>query len=347
LPDCLAALQAQEYPHFAITLIDNASTDDSVHVVREHFPHVTIRVNQRNLGFAAGNNVALRQETADIAVLVNPDVVVTPNWLRQLIGPFRADETIGVAGCKLLYPGGTVLNHAGGRITHPQAMPRHIGGKELDAGQHDHLRDVDYVIGAALAIRRKIVAKTGLFDEGYFLYFEDVDFCFTVREAGFRVVVIPQAVATHVESAVAIKGSFSYLQQFHSGRWRFILKHFTPDEIISETIPVETRWLETIDPAERQAAALAYEMALGTLPSIWQMREAAGNPVPPAARLEIEVGVKELQSFARQPAVSADVAGEVMQPPRLKGRPLTSQFPFIDPLLGRLRGVWKRVASQR
>lgn len=347
LPDCLAALQTQEYPHFDVTLVDNASRDDSVAFVREHFPTVKIQVNERNLGFAAGNNVALRQLTADFAVLLNPDVVVAPDWLRQLLIPMIDDPTIGVAGCKLLFPGGTMLNHAGGRITHPQAMPRHIGGKETDAGQHDALRDADYVIGAALAIRRETVPQTGLFDEGYFLYFEDADFCFAVRQAGYRVVVVPQAVATHVESAVAIKGSFSYLRRFHTGRWRFLLKHFPPAEITADTLPAEHNWLTAIDHAERLAAALAYETILATLPSIWQAREATGNGVPPAARQDIQAGLRELQTLAWQSPALPVSATELLQQAQVAERPFTSQIPFIGPLLTRWRAAWDNLTGRR
>jgi len=346
LDDCLTALQTQDYPHYDITLVDNASSDDSAAFVREHFPQVTVRVNPRNLGFAAGNNVALRERTADFAVLVNPDVVVAPGWLRQLLAPFLADSTIGVAGCKLLYPGGTMIQHAGGGISHPQAMPWHIGGRETDEGQHNTLRDVDYVIGAVLAIRRETLAQAGLFDEGYFLYYEDVDFCFAARQAGFRVVVVPQAVATHIESAVAVKGSFAYLRRFHTGRWRFLLKHFATEEILAETLPAEQSWLAAIDYPERLAAALAYESISAMLPSIWQARAASGHGVPAAIRQEIQAGIKQLQNRAWQLPPLPLPAADLTRYAQIEERPFTSRVPLLGPLLARFRATWNNVASR-
>ena len=141
-------------------------------------------------------------------------------------------------------------------------------------------RDVDYVIGAALAVKRTVLEQIGLFDEGYFLYYEDVDLCMRARRAGYRVAYVPGAWLTHLESAITIKGSDAYLQWFSSGRWRFILKHYDPDEILSDSLPAEQAWLARCSPAERQAAAVAYRATLAGLPEIWLSRARdGGDPV--------------------------------------------------------------------
>lgn len=336
LADCLNALQAQDYPHFAIILVDNASTDDSVSFVRKQFPDVVVRVNERNTGFSAGNNIALREINSDLAVLLNPDVVVTADWLRQLVEPFRADPTIGVAGCKLLYPDGMTLNHVGGYIRPPQAMPGHIGSKETDQGQHDTLRDVEYVIGAAMAVRREILSHTGLFDEGYFLYYEDVDFCFTARQAGFRVVIVPQAVATHVESAVSVKGSFSYLRHFHFGRWRFLLKHFPPEMIVAETLPAEQAWITTISDWERLAAAQAYEAVSLSMPQLWRGQTTVGADDSPAVRQKIQGEFQTLQNLAWELPMQSLSAATLEQQSQIEQLRFTSSLPLVGPLLTRL-----------
>ena len=147
LPSCLHALADQDYPTFQTVLVDNASTDDSVAFVQTHFPQTTIIQNKTNLGFAAGNNVALRQLQTDMAVLLNPDVVLAPDALRQMALVMQQDPQIGIVGCKLHYPGGRLIQHAGGYLTPPQAMPGHFGILEEDKGQYDAQRDVEYVIG--------------------------------------------------------------------------------------------------------------------------------------------------------------------------------------------------------
>ena len=151
LEACLTALLAQEYPIERVVLVDNGSTDDSVPFVRERFPTVTVLVNGGNVGFAAGNNVALRELTSDCALLLTPDVVLSPGCVAALSATLAADPTIAIAGCKLWYPDGQTLQHAGGYITRPQAMPGHYGVGERDAGQCDARRNVEYVIGAAAA----------------------------------------------------------------------------------------------------------------------------------------------------------------------------------------------------
>jgi len=162
LEACLVSLEAQTFAPDRIILVDNGSSDGSVAFVRERFPQVIVRENGGNLGFAAGNNAALRDVTADVVVLLNPDVVLSPDALSALAEVMTADATIGIIGCKLWYPGGDLIQHAGGYITHPQALPRHYGIGERDEGQYEVARDVEYVIGAAAALRSSMIDRIGL-----------------------------------------------------------------------------------------------------------------------------------------------------------------------------------------
>lgn len=235
--DCLTSLLALDYPAFSVSVVDNASTDNSPDFVRERFPQVELIRSPHNLGYGGGANLALRACRADVAVVLNTDIIVPSDWLAQLIAPMVEDPNIGIAGCKLYYPEGRSIQHAGGYITAPQAWPGHYGLNAEDQGQHDTIRDVDYVIGAALAVRRSVLEQIGLFDEGYFLYYEDVDLCLRARRAGYRVVYIPAAWLTHLESATTVKGSTAYLEHFTRGRWRFILKNYDPTVILNESAP--------------------------------------------------------------------------------------------------------------
>ena len=345
LEACLTALLAQEYPIERVVLVDNGSADDSVSFVRERFPTVAVLANGGNVGFAAGNNVALRELTTDCALLLNPDVVLSPGCVAALAATLAADPTIAIAGCKLWYPDGQTLQHAGGYITRPQAMPGHYGVGEPDVGQCDAQRDVEYVIGAAAAVRRSALERIGLFDEGYFLYYEDGDLCARARAAGYRVVYEPRATAVHVESAVAVRGSFSYFQRFHFGRWRYLLKQFSAAELLNETLPAEMAWLGRIDANERRAVALAYVATRHALPGIRHARGAA-DPLPEETWAALATGLDALRERAREDAFDGAALARLAAAATVVERPFASTVPLLGPLIARFRTAWNNVASR-
>lgn len=344
LEACLSAIYGQSYANFEIILVDNGSTDGSVAFVRERFPELIIHETGRNLGYGAGNNVVLRSLTSDIALLLNPDVILSPDCLAQLVETMTINPEIGVAGCKLWYPGGEVLQHAGGMITEPQAFPGHFGIREVDSGQYDTLRDVDYVIGAAFAVRREALNKAGLFDEGIFLYFEDVDLCFRIRQAGYRVVYVPSATGIHSESATTQPGSFAYLHRFHKGRWYFLLKHFQFEPLIQETFPAEQSWIEAVGFMERRAAAIAYRATLYQLPVLAaaRAREGAG-PLPAADWKLIE---QSLLALTARALPAGELSAQLDQLNQLSPTPFVSTAPVFGPLIARIRSFWNGIAGR-
>ena len=367
LEGCLSSLLALDYADFSVVVVDNASTDGSPDFVQERFPEVELIRSPQNLGYGGGANLALRTCLAEVAVVLNTDISVPPDWLARLVEPLMGDPAIGIAGSKLYYPGGRTLQHAGGYITAPQAWPGHYGLHAEDQGQHDALRDVDYVIGAALAVKRTTLEQIGLFDEGYFLYYEDVDLCLRARRAGKRVVYVPGAWLTHLESVTTIKGSAAYLQQFFRGRWRFILKHYDPAEILSDSIPAERVWLTQCSPAERQAAAVAYQATIEGLPEIWlaRLRDGSGHVKPLSAEeptliagqlralLEVSQQAPEPRPLPETPHAmnteSADLASPLNQlrlRQRLQEQPFVSHVPVVGPLIARLRAAWNSVSTK-
>lgn len=345
LEACLAALEAQTLQPERVVLIDNGSTDDSLAFVRDRFPQVELRENGGNLGFAAGNNTALAGLESNAAVLLNPDVVLSPDCLAALAAALAGDPRIGIAGAKLWYPDRKTIQHAGGTVRHPQAMPGHYGFGERDSGQHDAARDVDYVIGGAAAVRREVLETVGLLDEGFFLYFEDADYCARARDAGYRVVYEPRATAVHVESAVAVKGSFSYFQRFHTGRWRYLLKHFPAAEILNETLPAEAAWLEQIADDERRAASLAYLATSHALPGIWLARGAKA-PLSADERAAVAAGLMALRDQALRHTVGDGGLAALAAAAVVVERPFTSNVPLLGPLIARFRAAWNNVASR-
>lgn len=347
LEACLNALLNQTINPEQIILVDNGSTDDSVALVLRQFPTVEILENEINLGYAGGNNSALRRSHSDVAILVNPDIVVNENWLEQILLPFEQDAAIGLAGCKLLFPGGQQLQHAGGVITHPRAMPGHRGMYTRDEGQVDSLADVDFVTGAAIAVRRETLETSGLLDEGFFMYFEDADWCTRALRNGYRVVYVPQATAVHDESAIAVRGSPSYLRYFHTGRWRYLLKHFDADEIVEKSLPAEAAWLAGIEGDERRALGWAYRDTVANFPAIMAARLAHGAAkIPESDQTTITTGLLAMRQAAMLWPDDPAIWTELTRTAQVKAEPFSSTAPVLGPLFARLRDLWAGVSAK-
>ena len=243
LQTCLPLLFNQTYINYEVVVVDNDSTDDSVTFVNEQFPQVRLIKNEENLGFSRGINAGLRQIHADVVVLLNNDVLVQPDWLTELLRPLHDDANIGVIGSKLLYPDGTI-QHLGAELTYPLAHSRHFHYKEPGSDQLTGLHDVPYVTGAAMAIHRGVLEAVGLLDEGFHpFYYEEVDYCYRAKAAGFRVVVATQAVAVHDESTSMNKVQDLKLQTLQRNRYRFVLKHYSFEQFLNDFVPAEAAQL--------------------------------------------------------------------------------------------------------
>jgi hypothetical protein len=254
---------------------------------------------------------------------------------------------MGIIGCKLWYPGGEILQHAGGYLTRPQAMPGHFGLRERDLGQYDTPQEVDYVIGAAMAIRRETLVATGLLDEEIFLYFEDVDFCVRARRAGYHVVYLPQAKGIHVESATITRSSIGYLHRFHSGRWHFLLKHYPVGDLLEITLPAEASWLASLAPVERQAAAMAYRASLYNLPAILHMRFGQGaGSLAEDDQWRIEEALIKLYQRALKEDEMGEFLNQVLAQTVNHPPVFSSHVPLIGPLISRFRTFWNDMAGR-
>ena len=154
----------------------------------------------------------------------------------------------------------------------PLAIGDQYGRGEIDRGQYDRQREVDYVMGAALGIKRSVLGHIGLLDEGHFLYYEDTDLCFRARRAGYRVLCIPDAVLIHVEGGTSSQGDYAQFSASHTSRWRFVLKHYSVSQIVSE-LPGEHEYLASgLCDDERRGLSTAYETTLRTWPEILAAR---------------------------------------------------------------------------
>jgi GT2 family glycosyltransferase len=214
LQKCLPSVVASRYPNFEVVLADNGSSDGSAEWVEKTFPDVRVLRHGANLGFCAGNNRALEQTEGDYAVLLNNDVEVDPDWIAHLVDAADSDPRIAAAQPKLLqFDNRTRFEYAGAagghldRFGYPFARGRVFFDLEEDTGQYDQAADIFWATGAALLLRRSALDEVGLLDEAFEFHMEEIDLCWRLRSAGYRIVVAPLARAFHVGGGSLSPGS--------------------------------------------------------------------------------------------------------------------------------------------
>ncbi len=223
---------------FEVVFVDNASTDGSVEFVRSRFPGARVMAMDRNLGFAGGNNGAIRESEGRYVLLLNPDTETHPGAFRALLDFMDAHPQCGIAGPKLLNPDGSLQYSCRHFPTLEAGLFRNTPLGKLFPGNratkdylmkdvpHDRAMPVDWVSGAAMLIRREVLDQVGLLDEGYFMYVEDVDLCYRARHAGWEVWYEPAGVITHAIGKSSDKRPLPMIAAFHRSMFRFFRKHY-------------------------------------------------------------------------------------------------------------------------
>lgn len=338
-----------DYPDYQVVVIDNGSTDDSVAYVRDHFPQFTVIAHEHNLGFTPGYNTVLEQMASDVLVLLNNDVSVRPDWLKALIRPMVDDPAVGITGGKLLYPDGKTLQHAGANLSYPLAFSQHDFYREVDAGQADEQRDVPYVTGAAMAINRAVVAAIGLLDDVFApIYYEEVDYCYRARAAGFRVVYVPDAIATHHESFTMKQMSGWHIFALQKNRLRFVLRHYSPAQFVDEYVPAELARLQ-----KPMSSPELYQLRRALLTIKLMLPEILLENGHFDKRELYETALEKLRQavLAKRPRLSqAPPAGEVesqLAANQVIVEPVfRSEVPVIGPLIAAFRRGWNEIATK-
>lgn len=254
---CLLSLLQLDYPRCEIIVVDNGSSDGSVELIRSRFPGVELVELGENKGFAGGASVGLFMASGDILATVNPDVQLDPGWMSAMVETLEDYPDAGIVGSKILYPDRRTLQHAGGTVHYPLATTDHIGRGEPDEGQYDQPKGVSFVTGAALAMRRDVGRALSFFDESlYPVFFEDVDLCWRAQREGWRTLYQPKAVAYHNESVTYDRRSSLYYTYYHANRLRFVVKHYTPEQVIFDFLPQEAARVTGDMPSEDRKASL-------------------------------------------------------------------------------------------
>lgn len=219
------------YRDIEVIVVDNGSTEDRTGDWRVRFPGVAFIRSGQNLGFAGGNNLGLNVARGDYYFLINNDTEFTPGALGKLVAVLEKRPEVGIVSPRLhyfeernliQYAGYTPLNYATGRN-------RCVGQFERDEGQYDgRSGPTAYVHGAAMLVRKAALARAGLMDPHYFLYYEELDWCERIKKAGYGAYVELDAVIYHKESATV--GRRSAIKEYFMNRNRilFLRKHASP-----------------------------------------------------------------------------------------------------------------------
>jgi hypothetical protein len=203
-------------------------------MVKDQFPQVKIIENKQNQGFAHGNNQAIRRSTGKYVMLLNPDTEVKPGTLDVLVNFLEEESQAAAAGAKLVSPDGGLQSSCHPELTLPREMWRlfHLdtlhryGTYNMHKWDPKMPRQVDVLQGAALVLRSEALEKVGLLDEDYFMYTEEVDLCFRLRKAGWRLYWIPEAEVLHYGGQSTKLVAEKMFLALYESRLKFFRKHY-------------------------------------------------------------------------------------------------------------------------
>ncbi len=283
LADCLRSI----YDHpthcdLTVWVVDNASSDGSAEMVREQFPQAHLIVSARNGGYAYGNNLALRRIIAlpedeqaeaayptDYTLLLNNDTIVPPGTFDGLVAYLEQHPEVGVVGPKVLLPDGTLDLACRRSFPTPEVsfyrmvglarlFPRHprFGRYNLTYLDPDRETEVDSVVGACMLLRTSIMCEVGLLDEQFFMYGEDLDWAYRIKQYGWRIVYYPAVHIIHYKRASSTRRAFPSIHAFYHAMRLFHRKHF------AATTPAPLNLLIEAGITGKELIALVYNIFL-------------------------------------------------------------------------------------
>ena len=236
LADCLASIARQGNDLLAKTVvIDNASTDGSSGLVEEKYPQVELISNNDNLGYAKAANQVLKNSKSQFVLLLNSDTILHDKSIESILDFMQGCPQAGAVGPLLLNPDGS--NQASGRrfpsfldasmhaflgvIAPDNRFSRRYKLMDWD---RKHKKEIDWISGAAIVLRRQAVKEIGLFDERFFMYVEDMDLCYRLWENGWKIFLLPEAKVTHYIGESSKQLNVQMIREFQKSIYRFYLK---------------------------------------------------------------------------------------------------------------------------
>ncbi len=278
LREAITSVYRQDTAHtVALYVVDNASTDGSADMVAREFPEACLIRAPRNGGFAWGNNLALSRILADArpedaarhyVMLLNPDAALEAGALERLVALLESTPAAGAVGPRVLLPDGSLDPACRRSFPTPEVSfyrmaglsrlfprSRRFGRYNLSFLDPLEQADVDALTGAAMLVRESVVREIGLLDEAFFMYGEDLDWCYRIKSYGWRVVYYPEAVVRHHKRASSTKRAIPSIRAFYDAMRVFHRKHYarrTPallNMLIEAGIGLKETWALAVNSA--------------------------------------------------------------------------------------------------
>ncbi len=234
--------------NYEIIIVDNASSDGSVDFIKDRFPEVNLIQNETNLGFGKANNQALKISRGRYILLLNPDSLVSEDTFSKMISFFESHPSVGLAGCKILNPDGTLQLACRRSFPGPWTSFCKVTGLStlfprsklfarynLTYKDENKSYEVDAISGSFMMMRREVYDKTGGFDEDYFMYGEDLDLCYRIQKSGYKVYYVHDTQIIHYKGESTRRSSIDETKFFYDAMHLFVKKHL-PSSLLVQFI---------------------------------------------------------------------------------------------------------------
>jgi len=219
-----------------VIVVDNHSRDDSIMMIKRFFPQTKLILNEKNLGFAKANNQGIKKASGEFILLLNSDTVVHPGVLLKMVNFLKSRPGAGAIGPKLLNPDGSNQPSAGCfptlLISAVMLFKEHFKPTPQVRGSFAKIKKIDWVMGAAMMIKKKALEEAGSLDENIFMYMEEVELCYRLKKAGWQVYFYPHAEITHLGRASSKTGKKEPILNIYKGLLYFYKKHRTKGELM-------------------------------------------------------------------------------------------------------------------
>lgn len=237
--------KARQNYNIEIFVIDNASDDGSVEIIREKFPYVNLIANKTNIGFGAANNLAMSKSSGRYLLLINPDTIVKEDTFQKMIEFFDSHPDAGIAGCKVLNPDGTLQLACRRSFPGPWTSFTKVTGLStlfpksrllarynLTYLDENKTYEVDAVSGSFMMMRKDAYDKIGGFDEQFFMYGEDIDLCYRTQKSGYKVYYVHGTEIIHYKGESTKRSSIDETKVFYQAMHLFVRKHLSSSFIV-------------------------------------------------------------------------------------------------------------------